>query len=231
MCLLTWFGDTIGCTLSLVRYKASLVIPLTEHFAARQSKVHTPVEVLILSPASARGVDLMQTYAFHLFEPHQHISEESQTLTRAVRYDSHKGMADPRVRVFQYITVFPVDKAAKADADLMMSQAARIFGPDQTEGISVATMLAALKMEIKHEKGELLVELQLANAEQKSAYVEMWMQRQRDEMHQQREQCQTAFVKSGFEVLTQLGAGDDRDKIVCADIVRQAASTASTSQH
>lgn len=110
------------------------------------------VDVLILSPASARGVDLMGTYAFHLFEPHQNISEESQTLTRAVRYDSHKGMEDPKVRVFQYITVFPTEKAVQSDTDLMMVEAANIFGPNQVEDVSVMTMLGALKMEINAER-------------------------------------------------------------------------------
>lgn len=110
------------------------------------------IDVLILSPASARGVDLMGTYAFHLLEPHQNISEESQTLTRAVRYDSHKGMEDPKVRVFQYIATFPTAKPDQADVALMMAKKQEIFGRADVEDVTAAAMLAALEMEIKKEK-------------------------------------------------------------------------------
>jgi hypothetical protein len=83
----------------------------------------------------------------------------------------------------------------------------------------------------KRLKGELPVELQIATTEQKCAYFGLWLQEQQLQLEERRmcvqkqmdekRQRQVAFVQSGYDVLTQLGVADARDKIACGDIVRR----------
>lgn len=83
----------------------------------------------------------------------------------------------------------------------------------------------------KRFKGDLPVELQIASTEQKRAYFELWLQEQQLQVEERRmcvqkqmdekRQRQVAFVQSGYDVLTQLGVADARDKITCGDIVRR----------
>lgn len=89
--------------------------------------------------------------------------------------------------------------------------------------------------EAKRFKGDLPVELQIASTEQKSAYFELWMhekqqqleerrlcvQKQIEQREEERRQRQVAFIQSGYDVLTQLGVADARDKIACGDLVRR----------
>jgi hypothetical protein len=109
------------------------------------------IDALIISPASARGVDLMKTYAFHLLEVHQNISEEKQTLTRAVRYKSHVGIEDPVVHVFQYLATFPTGKPSKSDVLETLQVAHETFGPEQCEGVT-DELVNAVRSAAKKEK-------------------------------------------------------------------------------
>lgn len=77
-------------------------------------------------------------------------------------------------------------------------------------------------------KGDLPVELQLANPAQKSAYFDVWMKER--EMQAQvniRERVmntQLNIVKQGVELLEKMGVADDRDRIACGDLIRRVMS-------
>jgi hypothetical protein len=87
----------------------------------------------------------------------------------------------------------------------------------------------------KRFKGDLPVELQIASTEQQCAYFELWLQEKQQQLEErrlcvhkqmeqqegERRQRQVAFVQSGYDLLTQLGVADARDKITCGDIVRR----------
>jgi Helicase conserved C-terminal domain len=129
------------------------------------------VDCLIISPASARGIDLMKTYAFHLLEVHQNVSEEQQTLTRAVRYKSHMGVDNPVVHVFQYLAKFPSAKPSKTDVQETLEVARNTFGPEQCEGVSADKLIAAIRTECK-KTGDTIDEAQAARNIQKHIEVE-----------------------------------------------------------
>ena len=73
----------------------------------------------------------------------------------------------------------------------------------------------------KRFKGELPMELQLASAEQKSSYFDMWLQQQKQQLEETKRTRDVAFVQQGYEVLSVLGVADERDKITFGDAVRR----------
>jgi len=64
-------------------------------------------------------------------------------------------------------------------------------------------------------------ELQLATAEQKSVFVDAWLQKNRMELQERQQHNALALVDTGYEMLAKFGMADDRDKIACADSVRR----------
>ncbi|CAN0242911.1 unnamed protein product [Phaeothamnion confervicola] len=86
----------------------------------------------------------------------------------------------------------------------------------------------------KRHQSSLPEELQLATAEQKSAFVDAWLQerqqKSRMELQEHQQQNALSLVKTGFALLTEFGMTDERDKIACSDSVRRILmSTAPTS--
>jgi hypothetical protein len=77
------------------------------------------------------------------------------------------------------------------------------------------------KQGVKRFKGELPVELQLADPAQRSAYFDAWMQERQVQVQERAVRQQLGIVKEGVELLTMLGVADDRDKIACGDLVRR----------
>ena len=87
----------------------------------------------------------------------------------------------------------------------------------------------------KRFKGDLPMVLQSASTEQKGAYFELWLQEKQQQLEErrmsaqkrmeqqegERRQRQLAFAQSGYDLLTQLGVADARDKIACGDVVRR----------
>ena len=106
------------------------------------------LSVLILSRAAAEGLDLMGTYAFHILEPHQNLSDEAQTLSRAVRYRSHKGKVHKTVKVFRYLCTFP--PSIHADA-LFVASLHKIFDPRQLAGVPSDSIARAVRLMMKKE--------------------------------------------------------------------------------
>ena len=106
------------------------------------------LSVLILSRAAAEGLDLMGTYAFHILEPHQNLSDEAQTLSRAVRYRSHKGKVHKTVKVFRYLCTFP--PSIDADA-LFVTSLHKIFDPQQLTDIPSDSIAEAVNVMMKKE--------------------------------------------------------------------------------
>ena len=80
----------------------------------------------------------------------------------------------------------------------------------------------------KRFKGNLPVELQVASAERRSAYYNLWLQDRQQQLEerrmrvrQQMQQQELAFAQSGYELLTGLSMADARDKIALGDVVRR----------
>jgi hypothetical protein len=108
-------------------------------------------QVLFISDAAGRGVDLKGVTAVHLLEPGDRLQEERQVINRAVRYKSHKDK-DAVVRVFLYCLTFaapmapgPLGRAAdalgmfegergKANFDKKLADALRALAKKETGG-------------------------------------------------------------------------------------------------
>ena len=75
------------------------------------------LNILLISPASSRGVDLMNTFAFHITEPLENVETQEQCLNRAVRYKSHD-KKNNSVRVIHYISSFPTGSIPNLDKEL-----------------------------------------------------------------------------------------------------------------
>lgn len=118
-------------------------------------------DVLLLSPALSRGVDLMDTYVFHVLEPLDNTQTYNQTLTRAVRFKSHTG-DNKVVHVVNYVSVFPGTPVTSVDGDLR-----QIFG--------MAIKTAQVKLQLQalvREEGQTVNERQLAWNEAKEVEVQ-----------------------------------------------------------
>ncbi|KAG5182852.1 P-loop containing nucleoside triphosphate hydrolase protein [Tribonema minus] len=86
------------------------------------------LDVLVLSPASARGTDLLGTASFHLLEPHNNLSEERQTLARAIRLRSHAGRVFSVVHVHHYVAHAPTAACPASDGAALEAGLREVFG-------------------------------------------------------------------------------------------------------
>ena len=67
------------------------------------------IKILLLSPSAKEGISFKRIQQAHIMEPYWNISRLEQIIGRAVRYCSHKDMADDKriVKVYIYITSHP----------------------------------------------------------------------------------------------------------------------------
>lgn len=69
-------------------------------------------KVLFITDAGGQGVDLKMVDVVRLLEPNESVMLENQVINRAVRFRSHKGVTDPKVHVYLYISMFPTTSQA-----------------------------------------------------------------------------------------------------------------------
>ena len=65
------------------------------------------LKALLVSSSGGEGLDLKNTGAVHIMEPHWHDPKLEQVIGRAVRYKSHEKAKDKNVEVYRYISKFP----------------------------------------------------------------------------------------------------------------------------
>lgn len=67
------------------------------------------MKALLISSSGGEGLDLKNTSAVHITEPHWNDPKIEQVIGRAIRYKSHKNPAE--VTVYKYISTFPKAKS------------------------------------------------------------------------------------------------------------------------
>jgi len=74
------------------------------------------IQILFITDAAKEGIDLHNSYAILIIEPHPNLQSESQTVNRVARYDSHKKSENKDVHVIKFISVFPKKSPSMKDA-------------------------------------------------------------------------------------------------------------------
>lgn len=66
------------------------------------------IDVLLITSAGSESLDLKNTRSIHIMEPHWNESKIKQIIGRAIRYDSHKALAESErtVEIVRWISVF-----------------------------------------------------------------------------------------------------------------------------
>ncbi len=66
-------------------------------------------KVLILSSAGSESLDLKNTRAIHIMEPHWNEAKIDQVIGRAIRYKSHESLPknERNVKIYRWISIFP----------------------------------------------------------------------------------------------------------------------------
>ena len=65
------------------------------------------IRALLISSSGGEGLDLKNTGAVHIMEPHWNDPKIEQVIGRAIRYKSHEGSKNKNVRVYKYISQLP----------------------------------------------------------------------------------------------------------------------------
>lgn len=65
------------------------------------------LKALLVSSSGGEGLDLKNTGAVHIMEPHWNDPKLEQVIGRAIRYKSHEKAKDKNVEVYRYISKFP----------------------------------------------------------------------------------------------------------------------------
>ena len=80
--------------------------------------------IILIDKSASEGISLQRVNEMHLLEPVSNLSLRDQVISRAVRYESHKGIVDAKVYVFTYVSVLIINSIdLKSDIELMLNQA------------------------------------------------------------------------------------------------------------
>lgn len=126
------------------------------------------LDVLVLSKVGNTGLNLVRTRSMDITSPHDNLESEKQTKGRVVRYESHKGVADPEVVIRKYVCTFPaINRPPVAPSDLFRG-VLRDFFQDQ---LSFGNLVRDLQAKIISRK-KTIEEKILENNERKSKEVD-----------------------------------------------------------
>jgi superfamily II DNA/RNA helicase len=128
------------------------------------------VDVLLISDASNTGIDLHNTVAIHLLEPHLNFNSEQQTIHRVARLNSHACGSAANVHVFKYISTFPpapsLKRVSKAQRALLTSAFAKHVFPTQ-DTTAAATRLSDEGFDVIKEMTRLVAAQDQATIDEK----------------------------------------------------------------
>lgn len=70
------------------------------------------LDALLLSSSGGEGLDLKNTRAVHILEPHWHDPKIDQVIGRAIRYKSHEALPpeERKVQIYKYLSEYPEEK-------------------------------------------------------------------------------------------------------------------------
>lgn len=111
--------------------------------------------MLLISDASQFGLDLQGTVAVHLVEPHSNLATEQQTTARAIRMGSHRGRKCSHVKIYKYLSVFPVDRPSKAVGKRCAARLTELAG--SAEIAAEVNVVAELQRMIRDEEHGITV--------------------------------------------------------------------------
>ncbi len=106
-------NGVLPLTVHLIKNKLSYAIYYGEQSEEKRNKIidsynKMEIDVLLITSAGSESLDLKNTRAIHVMEPHWNESKINQIIGRAIRYDSHKALpeAERNVTIVRWISVF-----------------------------------------------------------------------------------------------------------------------------